>query len=339
MSCVTAKHRWRLTQGNKVKQSILPALASFGIALSSALTATEYPDKPVRVLVPTLAGSTPDVVARAVAPGLGVRLGNRFIIDNRGGANGLIGTELAARATPDGHTLLLGTTATLTVMRHLHKEVPFDALKDFVPIGLVSVRPYLVVVNPSLPARTLGELLALAKARRGGLIYASAGRGSATHLAMEFFASVTGIKLRHVPYKNSPQAVAAIVGSRVEASMLSIRDAYGHVLAQRLRALATTSSRRSPQLPQVPTAAESGLNGFEAITWFALLAPAGTPRSIVERLNTALGEVVVTPEVRARFVREGVEPADADAAVLRRLIKRDIEFYGNLTRLSGVKVN
>ena len=322
-----------------MKPPALTALAFLGTLLSTAWAASGYPDKPVRVLVPTLAGSTSDVVARAVAPGLGVRLGNRFIVDNRGGARGLIGTELAAKATADGHTLLLGTTATLTVAQHVEKDVPFDTLKDFVPIGLIAIRPYLLSAHPSLPARTLSELLALARAQPGGLTYGSEGRGSATHLVMESFVRAAGIKLRHVPYKSAAQAVAAVVTGRVAISMLSIRYALDHVHAQRLRALATTGRHRSPQLPLVPTAAESGLSGFEAVTWFALLAPAGTPQPIIARLSAALGQVVASSEVRASFLHEGVEPGDVDAALLRRLIKQDIERYGNLARNAGVKVN
>ena len=322
-----------------MKQVTLPALALIGAVHVPAMAASVYPNKPVRILVATLSGSTPDVVARVVAPGLSARLGQQFIIDNRGGANGLIGAELAAKATPDGYTLLVGTTATLTVMRHVQKGVPFDTLKDFAPIGLLAVRPYLLVVPTSSPVRSVNELVSLAKAQPGKLTYGSAGKGSSTHLAMELFNNVAGIDIGHVPYKGGPQATLALVSARVNVSVLSIRNALPHVHAQRLRALAITGSRRSPQLPQVPTASESGLKGFEAVTWFALLTPARTPQHIVVRLNDALQQVIGSTEVSAQFAREGVEPGDGGADVLQALIKREIKFYCKLTKISGIKVN
>jgi len=319
----------------RIRQASMAALVSVPLVVF----ASHYPDKPVRVVVPTLAGSTADIVARVVTPGMGLQLGHRFIVDNRSGADGLIGTELAAKATPDGYTLLVGTTGTLTVMHYLRKDVAFDTLKDFAPIGLLSVRWYLLAAHPGLQVQSVPDLVALARKQAGRMSYASAGSGSSIHLAMERFDVLAGIDLKHVPYKGSVQAALAIVGGRVPVGLVSLRNASPYLASQRLRALAVTSARRVPQLPAIPTIAESGLPGFEAMTWFALVAPARTPRDIVLRLNDTVQHVIRSPEVRDQLAREGLEPGYGDAVRLQGLIQRDIELYGKLTRTSGVSLN
>jgi tripartite-type tricarboxylate transporter receptor subunit TctC len=304
-----------------------------------AISAPSYPDKPVRVIVPSLSGSTADLVARVIAPRLSARLGHRFIIDNRAGGNGLMATELAAKATPNGYTLLVGTTGTLTVMRHLQKNVPYDVLKDFTPIGLLSMRPYLLATHPALPVRSVSELVSLAQKTSGRLAYSSAGKGSSTHLAMELFSSMAGIELRHVPYKSSPQATQSVVAGRVPVAMVSMQNGVAPMQAGRLLVLAITSKARWPQAPQVPTVAESGLPGFEALTWFALVAPARTPSHVVTRLSESLQGLIGSAEVSAEFARAGLGTGNPDRTLIASLIKHDIEFYGKLTRMSGVKVN
>ena len=299
----------------------------------------DYPNKPVRVLVPTPAGSTPDMVARMVTPGFTSFFGQQFIVDNRSGAGGMLGTELAAKATPDGYTLVVGTPGTLTIMQYVQKDVPYDTLRDFTPIGLISLGPYLFVAHPSVPAKSVGELIALARAEPGKLTYGSAGNGSTNHLAMELFKSMAGVNIRHVPYKGGPQATTDLLGGHVNVSMLSIGPLLPHVKAQKLRVLAVTSARRSSQLPQVPTVDESGLKGFEAITWFGMLAPANTPKSIVTRVAEGLQKVMRQPETRAQFQRQGAEPANGDPAEFARLIRRETETYGKLAKISGIKVD
>ena len=305
----------------------------------SGWAAQDYPNKPVRVLVPTPAGSTPDMVARLITPGMTEHFGQQFIADNRSGAGGMLGAELAARATPDGYTLLIGTPGTLTIVQYLHKELPYDTLRDFAPIGLISVGPYLLVVHPSLPVKTLGELIKLAKAQPGKLTYGSAGNGSTNHLAMELFKSMAGVDIRHVPYKGGPQATTDLVGGHVNVSMLSVGPVLPHVKAQRLRVLAVTSAKRSPQLPQVPTVDESGVKGFEAITWYGMLAPASTPKPIVTRLADGLQKVLREPETRARFQRHGAEPADGAPAPFEQLIRREIELYGKAAKIARLKAD
>jgi tripartite-type tricarboxylate transporter receptor subunit TctC len=307
--------------------------------LTTSLAAQDYPDKPVRVLVPTPAGSTPDVVARMVTPGLSALFGQQFLVDNRSGAGGMLGTELAAKATPDGYTLLIGTPGTLTIMRYVQKHVPYDTLRDFAPVGLISASPYLFVMHPSVAAATVSELIALAKTQPGKLTYGSAGSGSTNHLAMELFKSMAGVDIRHVPYKGAAEATADLVGGLVHLSMLSLGPLLPHVKAERLRVLAVTSAKRASQLPQVPTLDESGLKGFEAITWFGMLAPAGTPKLIVLRLSESLQKVMRQPQTRTQFQRQGAEPAGGDPDELLHLIRHEIELYAKLAKITRIKLD
>jgi tripartite-type tricarboxylate transporter receptor subunit TctC len=293
----------------------------------------------VRVLVPTPAGSTPDMVARLITPAFTALFGQQFIVDNRSGAGGMLGTELAAKATPDGYTLVIGTPGTLTIMRYVQKDVPYDTLRDFAPIGLISVGPYLLVAHPSLPVKSVAELIALAKAEPGKLTYGSAGNGSTNHLAMELFKRMTGADIRHVPYKGGPQATNDLLGGHVQLSMLSIGPLLPHVKAQRLRVLAQTGTRRSSLLPRVPTVDESGVKGFEAVTWFGMLAPASTPKPIVARVSEALQKVMRQPDTRAQLQRQGAEPASGNPAEFERLIQREMALYGELAKVSGIKID
>ncbi len=315
------------------------AFASILGAAACAHAADDYPNKPIRVVVPTPAGSTPDLVARIVTPGMSQFFGHQFIVDNRSGAGGLIGTELASRATADGYTLLVGTPGTLTIMQYLQKDIAYDTLRDFVPIGLMSAGPYLLVAHPSLAASSVRELVSLARAAPGKLTYGSAGNGSTNHLAMELFKQMAGANIRHVPYKGGPQATNDLVGGHIDVSMLSIGPLLGHLKARRLRVLAVTSAKRSGQLPQVPTVDESGVKGFEALTWFGMVAPARTPRTIVLRLSTSLQQVLRTDDARMQFARQGLEAAESDAAGFLALLRREIESYGKLAKIAGIRID
>lgn len=320
-----------------MKYRCIAALAA--LCWCGAVGGQDYPNKPVRVLLPTPAGSTPDRMARLITPGLSTLFGQQFIVDNRSGADGMLGTELAAKATPDGYTLLVGTPGMLTIMRYVQKDVPYDTLRDFAPIGLISVGPYLLVAHPSVAVKSVSDLVALAKVHPGKLTYGSAGSGSTTHFAMELFKSMAGVDIRHVPYKGRPQATADLVGGRVKLAMLSIGPLMPHVKAQRLRVLAVTSAKRSSQLPQVPTVDESGLKGFEATTWLGMLAPAKTPKPVVARVVQALQKVMRDPETRARFQGQGAEPASGDPAELERLIRREIAVYGKLGKVGRLRID
>jgi tripartite-type tricarboxylate transporter receptor subunit TctC len=301
--------------------------------------AQSYPDRPIRVIVPVPAGGTPDVVARMVQPGLTSLLGQQLVIDNRGGAGGLIGAELAAKAVPDGYTLFFSSPGALTILPHLQKRVAYDTLRDFAPISLVSIGPFLLITHPSLPVKTVKELLTLAKSEPGKLNYASAGNGAANHLAMELFKSMAGINITHVPYKGAPQAITDLIGGSVSLMFNSIPPVLQHIKSGRLRLLGVSSAKRSPQLPDVPTISEAGVPGYESITWFGLLAPAKTPKTIVARLNEALVKVVRAPEMKSQLEIQGYDAVGSSAAEFTAFIRAESEKYAKVVNLSGAKVD
>ncbi|MBI3043707.1 MAG: tripartite tricarboxylate transporter substrate binding protein [Betaproteobacteria bacterium] len=313
---------------------------AFSIVLFPLLAgAQDYPSRAVRVIVPTPAGSATDMAMRLVAPGLGSVLGQQFVIDNRAGAGGRIGTEVAAQAAADGYTLVLGTPGTLTIMQYVQKNVPYQTLRDFAPIGLISQGPYLLVAHPSVPARNVKGLLALAKAQPGKLNYGSAGTGATNHLAMELFKSMSGAKIIHVPYKGGALATTAILSGEIDLTMLSIGPMLPHVRAGKLRALGITSAKRFALLPDVPAIGESGVPGFEAITWFGLLAPAGTPSAVLARLVDALRKVLGAPEMREKFQARGAEAGGRYGDEFAELIRRETDAFGTLVRKSGMRFN
>ncbi len=308
---------------------------------ASFAVAQTYPQKPVRVILPVPAGGTPDVVARMVFPGLSALLGQQLVIDNRGGAGGLIGADLAAKAVPDGYTLFFSSPGSLVILPHLQKQqVAYDTLRDFAPVSLVAIGPFLLIAHPSLPAKTVKELLALAKAEPGKINYASAGNGAANHLAMELFKSLSGANLTHIPYKGAPQAVTDLIGgSGVSLMFNSIPPVIQHIKGGRLKLLGVSSAKRSPQLPDVPTVSESGVPGYESITWFGLLAPAKTPAAIVKRLNELTVQVVRAPELKAQFETQGYDPVGSSAAEFSTFIRGESEKYSRVVKASGAKVD
>ena len=310
------------------------------LALSPLPAAPQaYPDKPIRVIVPVPAGGTPDVVARMVQPGLSNLLGQQLVIDNRGGAGGLIGAELAAKAVPDGYTLFFSSPGSLTILPHLQKHVAYDTLRDFAPVSLVSIGPFLLLTHPTVPAKTVQELLALAKAEPGKLNYASAGSGAANHLAMELFKSMAGVNITHVPYKGAPQAVTDLIGGFVNLMFNSIPPVMQHVKAGRLKLLGVSSATRSPQLPDVPTVSEAGVPGYESITWFGLLAPARTPAAIVARLNGVMVKVVHAPAMKLQLETQGYDAVGSSAAEFTAFIRAESEKYAKVVKQSGAKVD
>ena len=320
----------------------IPRLAFIALAaalLAPLAAAQNYPHKPIRVIVSVPAGGTPDVTARLVTPGLSSLLGQQLVVDNRGGAGGLIGAELAANATPDGYTLFISSPGALTILPHLRKSVPYDTLRDFAPIGLISIGPFLLITHPSVPARTVKELIALAKAQPGKLNYASAGNGTANHLAMELFKSMAGINITHVPYKGAPQAVTDVLAGHMNMMFNSIAPIVAHIKSERVRVLGIAGAKRSPQLPDVPTISEAGVPGFEAVNWFGMFAPAKTPKKIITRLNEALVKVVNTPEIRSQFEALGADPVGSSPEAFAAFVRRDLEKYAKVVKLSGAKVD
>lgn len=320
----------------KVTFQALGALAAALLVLPAA--AQTYPTKPVRVLLSVPAGATPDVTARLLTPKLSERFGQQFIVDNRPGAGGLIGAEIASKAAPDGYTLFLSSPGALTILPHLRK-VPYDTLKDFTPISLISVGPFVLMVHPSVAARTVKELIALARAQPGKLNYASAGNGVANHLAMELFKHMAGVDILHVPYKGAPQAVSDVVAGHMNMMFNSIAPIVAHIKAGRVRVLGIASAARSPQLPDVPTISEAGVPGFEAVNWFGLFAPAGTPRHIVGRLNEATVDILRARETQSQFIALGADPVGSSASEFADFVRRDLENYAQIVKISGAKVD
>ena len=311
-------------------------------AAAAALPApafAQYPDKPIRVIVGVPAGGTPDVVARTIQPGLSSVLGQQIVIDNRGGAGGMIAVELAARAIPDGYTLFFGSPGALTILPHLQKKVPYDSINDFAPISLVGIGPFLLIAHPAVPAKNVKDLIALARAEPGKLNYASAGNGTANHLAMELFKSMARVNVTHVPYKGAPQAVTDLLGGHVNLMFNSIAPVLQHIKSGRVQLLGIASAKRSPQLPDTPTISEAGVPGFEAVNWFGMLAPARTPKAIVALLNAAVVKTVGMPEIKAQFEVQGTDPVASSPEEFAAFIRRDMDKYAKVVKLSGAKVD
>jgi tripartite-type tricarboxylate transporter receptor subunit TctC len=315
-------------------------VAGLTAALLSPLAAAQgYPNKPIRLILAVPAGATPDVTARLITPGLSQVLGQQLVVDNRGGAGGLIGAELASKASPDGYTVFIGSPGALTILPHLRKNVPYDTLRDFAPISLISIGPFVLITNPSVPAKTVKELIALAKAQPGKLSYASAGNGVANHLAMELFKQMTGVDILHVPYKGAPQAVIDVMAGHMQMMFNSIAPILANIKAGRLRVLGIASAKRSSQLPDVPTISEAGVPGFEAVNWFGMFAPAKTPKQIITRLNEAVVKVVRSQEIQSQFTALGADAVGSSPDEFAEFVRRDMEQYAKIVKLSGAKVD
>jgi tripartite-type tricarboxylate transporter receptor subunit TctC len=284
----------------------LVLLAAAGI--EAAVAAENYPVRPIRIVVTYVPGGNTDNVARLVAPHLTELLKQPIVIDNRGGAGGVVGTEIAAHAVPDGYTLLFGTSAGLSINPQLHARLPYDVERDFAPVSLLVVIPQLMVAYPGLPAKNLGEFLKLARAQPGKINYASVGVGSPNHLGMELLKSMTGIDIVHVPYKGSSPAVIDLLAGNVSVFFSSIPVMLQHVKAGKLKALAVGSAARSPAAPEIPTVAESGVPGFEYVTWYGLFVPSRTPRAIVARLNDAVVKSLRSPQLEQQLRGQGADP-------------------------------
>ena len=299
--------------------------------------AQSWPAKPIRLMVPFPPGGSTDIVARIVAQKLSERLGQSFVIENRGGAGGTIGTALVAKSAPDGYNLAVASTTTHVVAPGVYAKLEYDPIKDFAPIGLMAISPYLLAVNPALPAKSLKELVALAKARPGKLNYASAGVGSTTHLSMEMLKHASGTFMLHIPYNGNGPAGTALIAGQVEVLFGSLPSLLPHVKSGRVRALAVGTPKRSPSLPDVPSVAELGYPGFDASLWLAIMAPAGTPQAIIERVNKEIVTVVAAADTRDAFDKAGTEPLTGTPADLAAMIRDGVPKYAQIIKTAGVK--
>ena len=298
-----------------------------------------YPTRPVRVIVPFAAGGQSDVVGRIVAQRLGERLGQPFVVDNRPGAGGSIGADAVAKAAPDGYTLLLASASEVTVYPNVNPKAPYDPLRDFAPVGLVATVPLVLVATPSLPARSVDELVKLARAKPGVISYGSAGTGSTTHLAMELFASLARIQLTHIPYKGSAPVVNDLLSGNLQLALSTMPPALPHARAGRLTLLAVSTARRSPALPDVPTVQESGVPGYDVALWNGVLAPARTPPEIVAKLNAELAAMLELPEVRDALVKLGAEPSRSTPDEFASLIRADLATWAKVVRDGGIRID
>ena len=324
------------------RRTLLAALAATAFTLAAAPQAlaqtADFPSKPVRIVVPFSAGGAVDRPIRAIAQDLGKRLGQQIIIENKPGAGATIGSEVVAKAAPDGYTLLLASQ-TNAISATLYKKLSFDPVEDFVGISLLGREPGVLVVNPTFPAKSVAELVALAKARPGEYNYASSGNGSGQHLFMAMFASMAGIQLTHVPYKGSGQATTDLLAGTVPMSVPGTNGMVKHVRAGKLRALATTGTTRSTQLPDVPTIAESGYPGYSAYVWMGLLAPKGTPQAIVDKLNREFKTSLASPEVTSFMKDAGIEIVGSTPAKMDSYFREERERWSGIVKQIGAKVD
>ena len=319
---------------------LIAAVLGAGIAAASALpgVAEDYPTRAITLIVPYAAGGGNDTMARIVADKMSRILGQQIVIENKGGAGGSIATRQVAKAAPDGYTLGLGGTGTLAINPTLYPNVGYDLRKDFAPVGLIATSALVVLVNPAVPAHSIAELIALAKQKPGELNYASAGPGSGIHLGSVLLAYMAGIELTHIPYKGSAPALTDLIGGHVAIYFSSLPPAIGLVKDGKVRALAVTGPTRSAVFPDLPTVAEAALPGYETVLHYGIVAPAGTPRPIIEKLNAALNAALAQEDVRARIVTDGAEPLATTPEQYAADIDREEAKWSKIVKMSGAKV-
>jgi tripartite-type tricarboxylate transporter receptor subunit TctC len=325
------------TAANTVLTFTIACAMSQHALAQSAPGADRYPVKPIKMIVPSAPGSGPDTAARALGQQLTGVLGQPVVVDNRGGAGGAIGGEVAAKAPADGYTLIMASAGSHAVNVGLYPKLAYDPIRDFVPISLVSSAPNLLIVHPSLPVKTVKDLVAVAKAKPGTLSFGSGGNGSTAHLSGELFKMLANVNIVHVPFKGAPGAVLAVMAGEVELAFPNLPPALPQVRAGKLRAVAVTTSKRFAALPEIPTVAESGVPGYEARAWFGVLAPAGTPPAIVTRLNTAIVKIVRSPEMRERLLADGSEAIGSTPEEFTAVMKTDIAKWAKVIKASGAK--
>lgn len=314
----------------------LAAAGLLALATGAAYGQTNYPTRAVRVIVPSSPGGGTDILSRLVSPGLSERLGQTVVVDNRPGAGSIIGNDVVAKAPPDGYTLLMGIS-TLAILPAMHKKLPYDAMRDLAPITQVIAAPNILVVHPSMPVKTVKELIAFAKKRPGEINYGSAGLGTNPHLSMEHFLSMTDVKLVHVAYKGLGPALVDLVAGQVQTAISTMLAGLPHIKSGRLRALATTGAKRSSSLPDLPTVSEAGVSGYEAVQWYGLFAPAKTPREIINKVNEAMRSTLQSPDVKKRLATDGTEPVGSSPEEFARFLRSETEKWGKVVRAAGIQ--
>jgi tripartite-type tricarboxylate transporter receptor subunit TctC len=317
-------------------KAVIPILLAIGALPCVAAVSPMYPVKPIRWIVPYPAGGGSDTVARALAPRLQESFGQSVVVDNRGGAAGVVGTEMGAAAPADGYTLVFAV-GSFVVTPYLNRNVKYDPVRDFSPVTLLAINPYLFAANASVPVNSVSELIAYAKANPGKLNYGSAGAGGGNHLAMELFNSMAGTSIIHVPYKGAAPGITDLISGQLQLMMSTMGPLLPHVKTGRLKALAVTGNRRSPAIPTAPTVAESGLPGFDYVNWYALLTPAGTPGAINRKLSSAIGAILKSPDIAPTFAAQGFEPRSTTPEELASFLKADTERVKKAIAAAGIK--
>lgn len=313
--------------------------AAIALALVPAAHADNYPSKPVKVTVPFAAGGATDIIGRFIADRLTRELGQTFVVENRAGANGAIGSEAVAKSPPDGYNLLVVTAGTHAINKSLYKNLPYDPSKDFTHVAMVAVAPNVVVVHPDVPAKTIPELIDYMKKNPGKVNYGSAGSGSTLHLAGELFKTMAGVDITHVPYKGGSAAQVDLLGGRIQVMFDSISPALQHIQAGKVRALAVTGDKPSPMLPGVPTVSDAGLKGYSATAWFGVVAPANLPPDITAKLNTAINKILASDGAKEQLLKFGADPAPASPADFKRHVDADVEKWRKVVEASGARAD
>lgn len=320
----------------KIVRSLVALCA---VAAAAAAGAQTYPAKPVRIIVPYPAGGTTDIIARLAATQLSERLKQPFVVENRAGASGAIGSVAVAQAAPDGYTLVMGTASSHGINSALQKNLPYDAVKDFAPVTVVASTPNIVVVHPSVPAKTLGELLALAKSQPGKINFGSTSPGGSPHMSAELLKMMAGVDMTHVPYKGAAPMLTDLVGGQIQVGFDNLPSTIGFVRSGKVRALAVTTPERWPGASDIPTVAESGVAGYEVSGWFGLLAPAGTPKPVLDTLQGALAQAVQEPDVAKQLRNLGAEPVANKPEVFAQQIRADVDKWRKVVKATGVTLD
>ena len=319
--------------------TLRPGMAGLALTLAAALPAlAEFPDRAIKIIVPYPPGGTSDLLARVVAPRLGERLKQTVVIENRAGAGGVIGSAVVAKSPADGYTLLLGTIATHGILPVLQKPAPYDAVKDFAPVTLVASTPNVLVANPSAPVRNLADLLALARAKPGSVNFGSTSLGGSPHMSGELLKTMAQIDIVHVPYKGGGPMLIDLMGGQIPVGFDNLPSSINHIRAGKIRALAVTTAKRWPGAPEIPTMAEAGVPGYEATAWFGLLAPANTPKPIVELLQRHVAAILRQPEVEKMLLEQGAEPVGNTPDEFARLIAAELQKWNKVVAVTGVKL-
>jgi tripartite-type tricarboxylate transporter receptor subunit TctC len=319
--------------------SVAFAAVAFLLAAGFPAQSQNYPSQTIKIVVPFPPGGGVDVVARVIAPRLSDMLGQSVIVENRGGAGGSVGATYVAQSARDGYTLLLGTASTHGTNPNVYARLPYDPLRDFVPVALITSAPTLLVANNDVPVKSAADLIALAKAKPGGLAFGSYGNGSSNHLVAELFNTMAGIETNHIPYRGSAPMMTDLIGGRIQFAFDGIATTHGYVRSHTVRLLGVSTAKRSPILPDGPTIAESAVPGFEASVWFALFAPAGTPKAVIDLLNSKVNVALAQAEVKENFLRVGNEPVGGGADVLAAKVQAELEKWKPIVREKNIRID